>query len=61
LGITEQALNMYRMMMLKKNEPKLDKRSKAQMIRSSDDPKLTDVKAENLARKILEKNLVISL
>jgi hypothetical protein len=52
---------MYRMMMLKKNEPKLDKRSEAQMIRSSDDPKLTDVKAENLARKILEKNLVISL
>jgi hypothetical protein len=31
------------------------------VIRSSDDPKLNDVKAEDLAEKILEKNLVPSL
>ena len=48
-------------MMLKKNEPKLDRWTEAQMIRSLDDPKLNDVKAEDIARKILEKNLVISL
>jgi hypothetical protein len=40
--------NMYRMMMLKKHEPKLDRWS-------------DDVKAEVTARKILEENLVISL
>jgi hypothetical protein len=48
---------MYRMTMLRNNEPKLDRWSKL----LSDDPKLNDVKAEDLAEKVLEKNLVISL
>jgi hypothetical protein len=42
---------MYRMTMLRNNGSKLDRWSEAQMVRSSDDPKLIDVKAEDLAEK----------
>jgi hypothetical protein len=44
--------NIFRMMMLKKHEPKLDRWSEAQMVRSLD-----DAKAEVAARKTLEKIL----